>query len=510
MMTEGKKRIVNFRPLCVAAAYFAVGIACAYFAAYDLFKLYACAFAVVLFSFLFAFSSVNKKKSFVLLAAFSLIFCVGYGYSFLKIDAAKNATVAKNGERVEIFATVDRYSVTDDGTKRLVVREIEDVYGDWSLDGKAVCYVTSDLSIEAGDRVRLRCGMKNRVAEGESSSEVFCGVYYRLSSVKNLELAGSDATIFEKATSLVKKVLKSGMSEDGYSIAVALTLGDTSLTGESINAYRASGIAHAFAVSGLHVGLFVSVFAFIASKIKLKRFIKSVFVLLPTCFYCFVCGFRPSSVRALIMASVLILSDEIGFKRDRLSCVAVALTVVLCIQPFYLFDVGARLSFLAVTGIISLVPVLKRGSLPLKSAADPICTTVGASLATLPILVDMSGYMSLIAVFANLIFVPVLSFAYQFTVVLSVFGVIERLIFGSASVCLFLPDAMLSFIDAAVTFFDFESLTVGLNFGFAAFFYYFGLAFVTDYFDLSKKSKAIVSLTAFSLAVLFMILKLFG
>lgn len=34
---EERKRLINFRPLCVAAAFFAVGIACAYFAEYDLF-----------------------------------------------------------------------------------------------------------------------------------------------------------------------------------------------------------------------------------------------------------------------------------------------------------------------------------------------------------------------------------------------------------------------------------------------------------------------------------------
>lgn len=502
---EESKRFVNFRPLCVAAAFFAVGIACAYFAEYDLIKLAVCASVLAVLSVACVIFLKKKKSAVIALAVFLLLFCFGYGYSFLKIQNAKNAAVPKNGGRIAIFATVERKTVTSGGDYRLVLRNICGVDFNFNFDGKAVCYTSADKDYSDGDRVKLSCVAENRVARGDDSAEVFCGVHYYLSSVKGLTVVGNDSNVFEKASAAVRKVIKSGSSEKGYGVALALVLGDTSLVGEEIDAYRVSGIAHAFAVSGLHVGLFVAVFEFIAKKLKLKGAKKLTFVLLPAAFYCFVCGFRPSSVRALVMAFTLLIADETGLKRDGTSAIAVALVAVLCIQPYYLFDTGARLSFLAVTGIASLAPVFKRGAKPLKRIAGPFCTTLGASLATLPVLVDMSGYMSIISLFANIIFVPLLSFAYQFTVICSALGALEYLIFGSSVVCMFLPSALLAFIDGAVTFFDFGALTLNANFGFSAFFYYFGLAFLTDYFDLSAKSKAVVSLTAFLITAFFVI-----
>lgn len=506
---EESKRLINFRPLCVAAAFFAVGIACAYFAEYDLLKLAVCAFLLAALAVVCVIFSENRKSAVIALAVFALLFCIGYGYSFLKIQNAKNAAVPKNGGRVEIFATVERKTVTSGGEYRLVLRDVGGADFNFSFDGKAVCYVSAQKDYFEGDRVRLSCKAENRYMRGDDSAEVFCGVHYYLSSIKDLTVVGNDSNVFEKVSAAVRKIVKSGANEKGYGVALALVLGDTSLVGEEINAYRVSGIAHAFAVSGLHVGLFVAVFEFIAKRLKLKGVKKLAFILLPTAFYCFVCGFRPSSVRALVMAFTLIVADETGLKRDRMSAIAVALIAVLCVQPFYLFDVGARLSFLAVTGIAALAPVFKRGATPLKTLADPFCTTLGASLATLPVLVDMSGYMSLISLFANVIFVPLLSLAYQFTVICSALGAVEYLIFGSSTVCMFLPSALLTFIDGAVTFFDFGALTLNVSFGFSAFFYYFGLAFITDYFNLSAKSKAIVSLTAFLITAFFMVIPLF-
>jgi len=499
MIKEKKEKLINFRPLCIAAAFFAVGIACAFFAFYSaIVKCLLCTGIIVLVSAVCVIFSENKIRSLSILAVFVIIFSLGFGYSSAKMSVAKSA-IAPQG-RVRLSATVERITATNNGTLRVVFRDCRTAAR--SLDGKAVAYIATDDDFEAGDRVSFFCYASNRENEGDYYYDVFCGIYYSLSYVSDLKTYGNDARLYERANVALKNVLKKGLDDKTYPLAIALTLGDASLIGEKISAYRFAGIAHAFAVSGLHVGLFFGLFVFIADKLKLRKIPRIIFVLLPTAFYCLLCGFRPSAIRALIMASTALLSRELGFKRDGLSVVAVALIVVLCIQPFYLFDAGMRLSFLAVGGITLHTPVLKRGAKPLKSWADPLCVTAGASLGTLPVLVDMSGYMSLISVFANLIFVPILALTYQIIMICSVFAIAEYVIWGSSVVSMFLPSALLSIISSAVDFFDFSLFAFPVRFGFSAFFYYAGLFFMCDLANLSVKSKAIISCSAFALCVL--------
>ena len=495
-----KQKIINFRPICIAAAFYAVGIAFAYFLLRNVAVAVICISVLAVFSALAVVFSENKKKSLICLAAFSLIFIIGFGYAEIKINSAYNA--AAPSDKVAAEATVDRVSLTKTGSYRVYFRDVK-VNG--RSFGSAVGYIDDEFVPEVGSRYSFNCELIKRAGR-EDFYDIFCGVHFSVRYISGAEYVGDYSNPAEKSAAFIKKVLKSGMTGQSYSLAVALVLGDTSLISEDLPAYRFAGIAHAFAVSGLHVGLFFAIFTFIAKRLRLKRVFRFLFILIPTAFYCFMCGFKPSSVRALIMAAVLLLSEDFGFKRDRMSSIALALIVVLSIQPFYLFDIGTRLSFLAVLGIAALLPVLKRGAKPLKKLSDPLCVSMGASLGTMPVLVDMSGYISIISLFANIIFVPLLSLAYQLTVVFAIFGCIEYAVAGSAVITMFLPSALLTLISDVVGFFDFSAFALPLKFGFAAIFYYVGLFFITDFLNIKGKYKAIMSVVAFVLSVIVMLI----
>ena len=526
METKEEGRLINFRPICAVAAFFAVGIACAFFFKFDLGALIACLAALVAISFSAVVFSENVKRGFIILAVLFAVFAVGFGYSFAKIEVAESAEAPE--EYVEMTATIESFSVLSSGDFRIVFRNcavngkalgynavgyfdqetLEKVFAERAEFNAGKLVFPSKNRPSEGDRMSFHCYVQNRAQEGESTYDVFSGVAFSLRGVKNAKYVSDDANVFEKTSRWIKGVMSTGLDGDSFSLAIALTLGDTSLVGDKISAFRFAGIAHVFAVSGLHVGLFFAILAFVANKLGLKRAKRLVFILLPTLFYCFLCGFRPSSVRALVMAATVLLAEDIGFKRDGLSAIALALIVILMIEPFYLFDTGTRLSFLAVVGIAVLAPVFKRGAKPLGAVGELLSVTLGATLATLPVLVDMSGYMSLISLFANLLFVPIFSLAYELTAVLTVFGCVEFLVFGAAKVTLFLPSAFLGIINEIVAFFDFSVFAFPIGFGFASVFYYVGLLFMSDLFNLSGKKKAIVVSTAFVLTALTVALDL--
>lgn len=528
MKTKEEGRLINFRPICAVAAFFAVGIACAFFLKFNVGAMIACFAALVLISVSAVVFGENVKRGFIVLAVLIAVFAAGFGYSFAKIKLAEGAE-APDGF-VEVTATVESFSALSSGGFRIVFRNC--AVSGAELDGGAVGYFDSGVLKNAfeeraavnagkltfpsenrpseGDRMSFYCYVQNRAQGGESTYDVFSGVAFSVSGVKNARYAGDDANVFEKTARWIKGVMSTGLDGDAFPLAIALTLGDTSLVGDKISAFRFAGIAHVFAVSGLHVGLFFAILAFIAKKLGLVRLKRLAFIFIPTLFYCFLCGFRPSSVRALVMAATVILAEDLGFKRDGLSAIALALIVILMIEPFYLFDTGTRLSFLAVVGIAVLAPVFKRGAKPLGTVGELLSVTLGATLATLPVLVDMSGYMSLISLFANLLFVPIFSLAYELTAVSAALGCVEFLVFKAAKITLFLPSAFLGIIGEIVAFFDFSVFALPLSFGFASVFYYVGLLFTSDLFNLSGKKKAIVVSTAFVLTALTVALEFFA
>ncbi|MBR3864742.1 MAG: ComEC/Rec2 family competence protein, partial [Clostridia bacterium] len=317
------------------------------------------------------------------------------------------------------------------------------------LEGKTFALIfpfdTID-KIDIGSILKCNATLVNRYYSGEIESDIFGGLYYEITEIDNMQIVGAKVNFYEIAFLKVRAFLRKNLSKEGYAMAIALTLGNTSyLPVETLQTYRFAGIAHVFAVSGLHVGVFVSIFTFISSRLKIKRKLKPFIILIPTFIYCGICGFRPSSVRAFIMATVTIVSNYTGFKKDNLSSSSLAGLILLVANPMNLFDAGFKLSFLAVSSIFLLNPLFERGSNVCSPIGSGLSVSLSAQLATLPVLTDMSGYISIISVFANLIFVPVVVILYVVTLSFVICSLIIGIIAPAvSSIILSAPDYLLN------------------------------------------------------------------
>lgn len=497
-MNEPKEKFINIRPLCVAAVCFAVGI----FSAYSLFSgdfvfltAVVCFFVALIIYF---FVAKSNKKAICLMLIAALVFVGGFVYARVLMNKALSAS--EYSGVCTFKGTVEESYYVENKGYYITFCDIEINGIKQNCKAGGLLYFSKLDGFSDGQKVFvetfkvLSFECKITLAENsENAYDFFGGNYYNLLSINQVGDCGISSNVFKRISYYLKNLFKNNLTADCYPVAIALFTGDTSyLSKQSINVYRMAGIAHVFAVSGLHIGLFASLFSFIAEKIKAKRLLKFVCVMLPVIFYCGLCGFGPSSVRAAIMVGVGLIAEIMGFKKDKLSVLAIAFWLVLLINPFYLFDKGCQLSFLAVCGIFVLQPILKNGAKPLKSLGDGICLSLSATLATLPILTDMSGYISVISLFANLIFVPAISLIYKVSVVFSLFAVVENLLFASCKVSLFLPDALLSLLTAAVQACDFSLFTFPSQFSFFTLTYYLGLICLSNLLNLSAKQKTLI------------------
>ena len=136
-------------------------------------------------------------------------------------------------------------------------------------------------------------------------------------------------------------------------LAAAMLVGDrTKLLPETVDQFRASGLAHVLAISGLHIamvgGIVVALSAWAIGRQKQLYLIAPA---LTVWGYAAMAGLSPSVTRAAIMFTVYMAARLFGRQRSVLPPLALAATVMLAIDPEIISSVSFQLSFAAVLGI---------------------------------------------------------------------------------------------------------------------------------------------------------------
>lgn len=241
----------------------------------------------------------------------------------------------------------------------------------------------------------------------------------------------------------MKSALSVGLDqdEDAQKIILATVLGGAEAgAAELEQPFRATGTLHIFAVSGLHVGIIGWILWILLKPLGASRTVMAVIIGISLFGYAFITGLRPSTVRAAVMAAVL-LSGELWHRRsDVLNSLGAAALLLLIDDSSQLFSIGFQFSFSVITAIALLNRPLLHLLHPL-SAHDPfmpesllsksqrlalsarrwlagmVSISAASWIGSLPLCIRHFHLVSPIALAANLVLVPV-AFFILFTVVL--------------------------------------------------------------------------------------------
>jgi competence protein ComEC len=197
----------------------------------------------------------------------------------------------------------------------------------------------------------------------------------------------------------------SGTGDSGALIP-GMVLGDTSLQSATFkNEMRRSGLTHLVAVSGANFAI-VSTFIlylmqFVFRKIPLRLGATAIFLI------SFIALVRPSPsvLRAAAMAAVLLVAQGTHRGRDSLPALGFAIAAVVVADPWQVRDPGFALSVLATAGLLIAAPRLveKFSTVMPKSLAIVIATPLAATLFCAPVIVAISGQLSLLSIVANVL-----------------------------------------------------------------------------------------------------------
>lgn len=173
--------------------------------------------------------------------------------------------------------------------------------------------------------------------------------------------------------------------------------------------FSLAGAAHILAVSGFHVGViysFLRLCLFPLSDKSGLRFLKNGLLLMGIWLFAAITGLAASAVRAAWMLSLYLIGVTIRKKRDSYNTWCATAFCMLVYNPFYLFDIGFQLSFLAVLSIFffyrRIASLFQLRNPFIRIPWDWFAISLAAQIGTFPLCLYYFGEMSSVSLLAAL------------------------------------------------------------------------------------------------------------
>lgn len=157
----------------------------------------------------------------------------------------------------------------------------------------------------------------------------------------------------EKVLNILRTNIK-GDKELGLAEALLIGYKDD-LEQSLVQSYTNTGVVHIIAISGLHLGLIYWLLALLLKPLKKRRktrWLSPVLIITGLWLFSLLAGAQPSILRSALMFTCIVLGESLSRKTSIYNTMAVSAFILLCINPYWLWDVGFQLSYAAVLSII--------------------------------------------------------------------------------------------------------------------------------------------------------------
>jgi competence protein ComEC len=169
-----------------------------------------------------------------------------------------------------------------------------------------------------------------------------------------------------------------------------------------------TGLAHVLAASGFHVSLLLGMILRLSDRFSARnRLIIGSSTLI---IYIGLTGLQPSVMRAGLMGAGVLIALATDSKVRPLGSLLLAATILLLLNPLWIWDLGFQLSFLATWGLLVTAPALyKRLDWLPPAIATAIAIPLAASLWTLPLLCYVFNTVATYSIIVNIISTPLIT-----------------------------------------------------------------------------------------------------
>lgn len=291
---------------------------------------------------------------------------------------------------------------------------------------------------------------------------LFQGITHQvyLKSGEFVVLKGKKDFFHERALSSIRKkvlsVLRRNISkEKERGLAEALLIGyKDDLDKNLIQSYTNTGVVHVIAISGLHLGLIYWVLIQILrpfNKQKMLRWMSPVIIIAGLWIFSLVAGAQPSVLRSAVMFTCIVLAKSFARKTSIYNSLAFSAFVLLCVNPYWLWDVGFQLSYAAVLSIVIFMKPVYNWFYIKNKVVDfawkLTAVTIAAQLLTTPLSIFHFHQFPIYFLLTNIVAVPLSSVILLGELILCAFSFIPFIGFVLGKVLTWLLWWMNSYIE---------------------------------------------------------------
>ena len=315
----------------------------------------------------------------------NLIFLFSIIYVFIVIKF--NLITTKYNDIVSVTGVVTNIKYSNDKTI-ITIKNKE----------KILIYTHSNISLSLGDYINVTGKF---YLPGENTTKNIFNYRNYLKSKKIFWITNNpEINIIKYNKNIFYKIKNKIIHKINNEYLNSFILGDNSYLDDTvITSYRINGISHLFSISGMHITLLSTLLLKLLSKIFKSKKVIYILVSIFLIFYMFLIDFTPSVIRAVLLFIIL------NFTKNKASiALIIILSILLIINPYYIYDLGFKYSFIVSFFLIRFNYLFNKNYF-----YNLILISLIAFLASIPIQINNFFSINLLTIINNIIFVPLVS-----------------------------------------------------------------------------------------------------
>ncbi len=359
--------------------------------------------------------------------------CIGGIQTELAVREFEKGLVLEEGEKLSTTGVIDRERDERESYALLVVRLEEYEHTRLRIKVPLVPTFSYGERVEVEGRVHVPEKFMTETGR-EFDYHAYLmkeGIQYELQYAEVVSLRENVGNSLVRFLLRIKEVwlggLEKSMTEPHVSLVGGLVVGaKQSLGSELLTSFRNAGLIHIVVLSGYNLTL-VAMWIYALTN----RFSKKVRLALGTLgiiFFAILVGGGATVVRASTMAILGLFVTYVGYTYHLFRALTLAAVTMVFFSPFILvYDASFQLSCIATAGLIGISPYL----LPYLTYVpvsfgfrDIVAATLATQLAVFPLILYLTGSLSLVAPLVNMIVLPIIPFTMGVGFVTGVLGAV--------------------------------------------------------------------------------------
>jgi len=396
---------------------FLVGIFLAPLVVFDEFSFYVLLGAFIL---LVIIAILFKKESIVVVLAISFaitVLGIAYYGSYQEKNIPKNLPF---GESVNFVGVIVAEPDIRADKIKLTIGVIEQDSNKAISNQKILVNVARYPEYKYGDKLKISGSLEKPGVFDDFDYGAYLEryqIYALINNATNVEYVGGGyGSKINSAMYWLKNKFKiaieKSLPEPLASLAEGLVVGAKGSFSNSLKEeMQKTGTTHIVVISGQNMEIIARVFTALTQY--WPRFLSFGTGVIGLLLFTILTGASPSVVRAAILASLFLFARLVGRRKNIFNPLVFTGFIMVLINPFILrFDVGFQLSFMAMVGLIFVSPVFDRWMIKWPAfIREALSATLGAQVATLPIILFNFGRLAILAPITNALVLAMVPYA---------------------------------------------------------------------------------------------------